>query len=267
MQQKEKIHHYSGALPLEDEVLMKSLRTALAPLLVSISLGLTARDLAAQQSDPDSAALVAVTQRLLDAITNGDSAVWSAYLAPDWFATDEEGNHLTRADFLAAIHPLPGGQSGKLSVGHPYWLHSGTTAVLAYEANEEHHYYGQTILTRFMTTDTWLKRKGRWWQIATQQTALPTPINGVTLPAEKVKPYVGTYELTPGIRMDVVSTANGLETRREGQPGRPFYAIDDRIFIRHGARGFWVFETDSTGKVDRVVDWRDNNAVTWMRVE
>jgi hypothetical protein len=28
---------------------------------------------------------------LLDAVTAGDSAVWSRQLAPDWFLTDEEG--------------------------------------------------------------------------------------------------------------------------------------------------------------------------------
>jgi hypothetical protein len=39
-------------------------------------------------------------------------------------------------------------------------------------------------------------------------------------------------------------------------------ALDDRSFIRHRVRGFWVFERDSAG----AVNWRDNNAVVWRRV-
>jgi len=41
--------------------------------------------------------------------------------------------------------------------------------------------------------------------------------------------------------------------------------LDDRLFIRHGVRGFWVFERDPAGAVTRLVNWRDNNAVVWHR--
>lgn len=48
-------------------------------------------------------------------------------------------------------------------------------------------------------------------------------------------------------------------------PTERLYALDDRTFIRHGARGYWVFEGDGNGAVSRLVYWRDNNAIVWQR--
>jgi hypothetical protein len=71
--------------------------------------------------------------------------------------------------------------------------------------------------------------------------------------------------LTAGISMAVTAADSTLSCSVNGRPPQRFYALDDRLFIRHGARGFWVFERDRAGAVDRLVYWRDNNAVTWTR--
>jgi hypothetical protein len=55
-------------------------------------------------------------------------------------------------------------------------------------------------------------------------------------------------------------TDSGLVLVRAGREPQALYALDDRLFIRHGVRGFWVFERDSTGAVKDLVNWRDNNA-------
>jgi hypothetical protein len=52
---------------------------------------------------------------------------------------------------------------------------------------------------------------------------------------------------------------------RQGGSGQRLHALDDELFVRHGVRGFWLFERDSTGKVTRLVNWRDNNPVAWRR--
>jgi hypothetical protein len=52
---------------------------------------------------------------------------------------------------------------------------------------------------------------------------------------------------------------------RQGGSSKRLHALDDRLFVRHGVRGFWLFERDSTGRVTRLVIWRDNNPVAWRR--
>jgi len=245
-----------------------SLNTPSLLVAIAASIGFLSRpgNAMAQVSAADSAWFVATTQSLLDAVTNGDSTTWAAVLAPDWLMSDEEGNRPTRATFLASLHPLASGQHGKLTLADWHLVGDSTLAVFSYDADEWHDYYGQVLRTRFRTSDTWIKRRGRWLQLASSVTALPTQIAGVAISSATAREYAGEYALTPEIRIRVVATDSGLALQSQGHPPQPLRALDDRLFVRDGSRGFWVFEL--TGRsVTRLVNWRDNNPVVWRRVQ
>lgn len=237
-------------------------RLTLVAILASFAI---VPPLAAQVAPRDSVYLVALSQQLMDGITNGDTALWASTLAPDWFLTDEEGNHLDRAAQLAYLHPLPAGQTGTITVTDPHLTGGGDVAVLSYDADEIHHYYGQTLITTFHSTDTYVRRGGRWRQLASQVTALPRVVTPLPLLAGSGAEYVGTYALTPEITMDVAVQDSGLVLVRPGRPATPLKQLTSGIFVRDHVRGFWVFTRDGTGKVSGLVDWRDNNAVVWTR--
>src|SRR5262245_33149328 len=225
--------------------------------LISCALG-SAR---AQGPTLDSASLVHVTQRLLDGITYGDSSVWEQHLSARWFLTDEEGHHLTRPQFLGDLHGLPAGQSGELRIANAHFLGATDVAILSYDIDESHDFYGQQLQTRFHTTDTWVLEGGQPRILASQTTALPTAIEGRRIPRALLDQYTGTYSLTPDIELRLVATDSGMLMVRGTSPGTRLYFIDDRIFIRHGVRGFWLVERDAKGAVVRLVNWRDNNPV------
>jgi hypothetical protein len=90
-------------------------------------------------------------------------------------------------------------------------------------------------------------------------------VPGRLLPRRLLDEYAGTYTLTADLRLTVEGDSAGLRLIRVSRPPERLYALDDRIFIRHGVRGFWLFERDSAGAVSRLVNWRDNNPVTWQR--
>jgi hypothetical protein len=136
---------------------------------------------------------------------------------------------------------------------------------MSYDAEEEHHYYGQLLRTTFHMTDTYIRQGTRWLQIAAQATALPRPVDGRPLAPGLLSEYAGTYALTSDIRIILAVRDSTLTMARTGRDPQPLYALDDRLFIRHGVRGFWVFERDATGAVVDLVNWRDNNAVVWHR--
>jgi len=219
----------------------------------------------AQLTARDTAEMVATTRALLDAITPGDSAAWAVHLAPAWFETDEEGHHLSRTEFLAGMHPLPAGQSGQLLLGEWHLTGTADVAVMSYDIEETHHYYSQDLRTRFHSTDTYVRVSGRWWQIATQQTALPTPVDGIRIPAERLAPLAGTYALTSSIMLSIAVTDSGLQLLNAGRPPQRLYALSDQLFVLHGRRGVWVFEHGPDGVVTGLVYWRDNNGVHWKR--
>jgi hypothetical protein len=220
---------------------------------------------AAQVPAADSAWLVATTQSLLDAVTSGDTSVWVSHLAPDWFQATEEGEVVDRAEFLSGLRGLPAGQKGKLTLTRRRLTGDSTVAVLSYDADEWHDFYGQELRTVFHITDTWIRSRGRWRQLASQATALPRQIAGAPVPPRLTREYAGHYTLTPDIRLTIAATDSGLVMARQGGSSQRLRALDERLFVRHGVRGFWLFERDSTGRVTRLVHWRDNNPVVWRR--
>ena len=237
---------------------------ARAVLLTMAVLG-TAPAARAQRAPVESAPLRRITQQLLDAITSGDSAVWARHLSPQWFITDEEGRHQSRAEFLKDLHGLPPGQQGRLQALNWHEAQAAGTLVLSYDIDEWHDFYGQELRTRFHSTDTWVRERGEWRIVASQITALPTPIEGRRVARPLLDEYAGTYRLTPDIELRMIASDSGLLLVRGSRPPERLHAIDERIFIRHGVRGFWLFERDTAGAVARVVSWRDNQPVVWRR--
>ena len=234
-------------------------------LAVALLMPCDARAICAQGLRGDSAKFVAVTQQLLDAITDGDTAVWARHLSARWTITDEEGRRIGRTDFLRDLHPLPSGQSGKLRLADWHIVGTPTVTVVSYAADEEHLYYGQHLVTRFRQTDTWVREGNAWRMLASQITALPTPIEGRAISRRVLDAYAGEFALTPDITLTITTSDSGLYLVRASRPAERLYAIDERIFVRHGVRGFWLFERDRAGAVSSLVNWRDNNAVIWRR--
>ena len=54
-------------------------------------------------------------QSLMDAIAIGDKAVWDRAMDPSCVLTTEEGQVMTREQFLASLRPLPSGLTGTAS--------------------------------------------------------------------------------------------------------------------------------------------------------
>jgi hypothetical protein len=55
-------------------------------------------------------------QSLMDAVASGDRAVWDRILDPSCILTSEEGQVMTREQFLAGLRPLPTGLTGGIAV-------------------------------------------------------------------------------------------------------------------------------------------------------
>src|SRR5215472_116523 len=121
-------------------------------LSIVIVLGFQA---SAPTTDQTSALLRAKDQALLDAIAPGDRKVWEDALATDAVYVDENGVILTRTDFLKQLQPLPAGASGNLRITF-YEAHiAGDLATVIHTDDEQENYHGQTLLARYLTTETW----------------------------------------------------------------------------------------------------------------
>ncbi|HYP28872.1 MAG TPA: nuclear transport factor 2 family protein, partial [Blastocatellia bacterium] len=158
-----------------------------------------------------------ITQELLDSVAAGDKAVWDKYLADTCLYSAEDGRTLTKAQLLEELRPLPSGYVGRLRVANPQVREYGDTAIITYDAMEELEIHGQMIKTRFHTTDTYLRRAGRWQMIASQVLAVPSELTPARLNPNLYDDYAGEYELAPGVTYRVSRAGDKRVGQRTGR--------------------------------------------------
>jgi hypothetical protein len=209
--------------------------------------------------------LVRRTQKLVDSVASGDRGPWKEYFAEDCLFFDEKGNNMSKETLVADIVPLPAGYSGNVKVQNVKSRIEGNVAILSYDLDETEIAYGQEMKARYHETDTWMRR-GWDWQIVAGQVLryYEDPVAGVS-DVKKYPEYVGTYEAAPGKTM-TVSLKDGHLFRQRGQgPKQELIPEAEGIFFRKGAEGRTLFRRESDGKVEALIDRRNNEDIVWRR--
>jgi hypothetical protein len=208
--------------------------------------------------------LVRRTQELYDAIVPGNQAPWKKYFADDCIFSDEKGRTLDKAKLIADITPLPAGYSGTIKIENPQSRIIGNTAILSYDADETETIFGQNLKARYHVTDTWLQRNGEWQIIASQaHRYYEDPAIGKIDP-KKFADFIGSYELAPGQTRLVTAEGENLFVERKGKKEQLFPETSD-LFFRKGVEGRILFRYDVHGKVDALIDRRNNEDVVWAK--
>lgn len=209
------------------------------------------------------------TQELLDAVAPGNVAVWQKYLAAGCLYTDEEGNVKTKADLLKELQPLPQGYVGSIKMGEPHVFQQDNVVVLSHRDRESLTLFGQTIITWFHITDTWVKQAdGQWRLAASHVVAIPNERKPVTLSVKQLDEYAGQYQIAPEVFYTIMRTGNQLFGQRTGRGKESLLVLHPDVLYRKGVwRGEKVFERDAQGKVIRMLDRRENNDLVWRKVK
>ena len=216
--------------------------------------------------------LVRRTQELYDAIVPGNQAPWKKYFADDCIFSDEKGRTLDKAKLIADITPMPAGYSGAIKIASVQSRIIGDTAVLSYDLSETETIFGQELHARYHVTDTWLRRNGEWKIIASQaHRYYEDPAIGQADP-KKFADYIGTYEIVPGHTMVVSGDNNRLFVERkdgtaQSKKKEELFPETCDLFFRKGVEGRVLFHYDANGKVDRLIDRRNNEDVIWRKMK
>jgi hypothetical protein len=210
--------------------------------------------------------LVRRTQELFDTVVPGNPEPWKKYYAEDALYADEKGRSLNKTALVADITPLPKGYSGAIKIVGPQSRIFGDAAVLSYDLDETETVFGQNLKARYHETDTWLRRNGIWQIVAAQAFRYyEDPAIGKADP-EKFPAFVGTYELAPGNTRTVTATGDELFIERKGKREQ-LYPESWDIFFRRGVEGRILFRADDHGKVDALIDRRNNEDVVWRKTK
>ena len=210
--------------------------------------------------------LVRRTQELYDSVVSGNQEPWKKYFADDCTFSDEKGRTFDKARLVADITPLPKGYSGAIKIENVSSRIIGNTAVLSYDANETETIFGQELHARYHITDTWLERNGSWQIIASQaHRYYEDPAIG-QVDERKFCDYFGIYELAPGQIRTVTTNDGNLFIERNGKKEELLRESGD-LFFRKGVEGRILFRYDAKGKVDALIDRRNNEDVVWKKTK
>lgn len=210
--------------------------------------------------------LVRRTQELVDSVAAGDKRPWKKYFADDCLFFDERGRNMNKEALVADIEPLPDGYSGKIKVRNPQSHIDGEVAILSYDLDESETAYGQVMKARYHETDTWMKRSGAWQIVAGQVLRYYEDPAPGQVDARTYANYVGVYETAPGKTM-TVSLEHGHLFRQRGDHAKAELIPEaEGIFFRKGVEGRTLFRRGTDGKVDALIDRRNNEDIIWKKV-
>jgi hypothetical protein len=209
--------------------------------------------------------IVRKTQELFDSVAPGNKEPWQTYIAEDVMYFDEQGHNMDKKALVASIEPLPSGISGTIKVDHSRVNLQGKTLIHSYDTDETEKVHGQELHARYHATDTWMNRNHQWQIVAGQVLRYyEDPVRGLA-DGHKFQEYVGTYKLAD--QREVVSSENGKLYLTEGKhPPVELIPESCNIFFRKGIEGRELFHY-SGGKIDSVIDRRNNEDVVWERVQ
>ncbi len=211
--------------------------------------------------------LVSHSQEMFNAVASGDQAPWQKYFADDAMYFDEKGRAMDKAALVKDVTPLPKGYSGNITVVNAKSNIQGDTAILSYDLNETETIFGQNMTARYHGTDTWMYRNGKWQIVAGQMFRYyEDPALGKG-DIKKYAEYAGVYELAPGITQTVSVRDGKLYAQRGDRPENELLPESAEIFFLKGIEGRRLFRRDESGKIDAMIDRRNNEDMVWKKTK
>jgi len=206
------------------------------------------------------------TQELFDSVAIGNQEPWKKYFAEDATYFDEKGRSMDKKALVADVTPLPTGYSGTIKLVKAQSRIIGDTAILSYDLDETETIYGQNMTARYHGTDTWMYRNGQWQIVAGQALRYYEDPAAGRIDASKLADYLGTYQLTPGITRTISREGNQLYSQRSGRKPERIVPEAADIFFRPGVEGRFVFQRNENGKIDALIDRRNNEDLLWKKM-
>lgn len=206
-------------------------------------------------------------QALMDSIAKGDKSLWQQVLDPSFATTSEEGEVMTRQQFLDDLRPLPPGLTGSIAVRELTVQEFPDFAVVRFLADEQEAVFGQKLATQYRMTDTY-HRAGKGWLMVASHASVVTrdppvqEVSGADWPE-----LVGKYRLLPEGWTFIVELRGGkLYGGRDAKKLRLLLPLTPDAFVVQGTLGEWIFVREG-GKVVRILDFRKFEPLVWTRVD
>jgi hypothetical protein len=207
-------------------------------------------------------------QALLDAIAPGDKAVWERLLATDAIYVDENGAVMNRAQFLAALKPLPAGSSGHITIVDYQATIHGQVALVVHKDDEREDYHGIQLRADYLMTETWVKEDAEWRLALVHVYVVAKDPPAIKTPANRLAEYEGRYRAAPDLAYLIRREGDHLVGERQGLPTVTLAQESTDVFFVPGhPRDRKIFRRDANNKIVDFVDRREGEDLVFSRDE
>jgi hypothetical protein len=207
-------------------------------------------------------------QALLDAIAPGDKAVWERLLATDAIYVDENGAVMNRAQFLAALKPLPAGSSGHITIVDYQATIHGQVALVVHKDDEREDYHGIQLRADYLMTETWVKEDAEWRLALVHVYVVAKDPPAIKTPANRLAEYEGRYRAAPDLAYLIRREGDHLVGERQGLPTVTLAQESTDVFFVPGhPRDRKIFRRDANNKIVDFVDRREGEDLVFSRGE
>lgn len=103
-----------------------------------------------------------------------DAAALNRILADDWIGIDFEGTALTKAQALRGIGSGSGSLESTVLSGVKVRIY-GNTGIVTGTDTEKGEYHGKDSSGKYLWTDVFVRRNGRWQAVSSQSTRVTAP--------------------------------------------------------------------------------------------
>jgi|SRR5882724_5026320 len=211
--------------------------------------------------------LVRRTQELMDSLVPGNQEPWKKHFAEDARYFDEKGRAMDKAALVKDVSPMPAGYSGSIKLLNPKSHILGDTAILSYDLDETETIFGNSMKARYHGTDTWMLRNGEWQIVAGQMLRYYEDPAPGELDTKRIRDYLGTYELAPGITREVTYDGKNVCAQRSGRDKELLIPEAPDIFFRKGMEGRILFPHADGQPANVLIERRNNEDLVWKRAK
>jgi ketosteroid isomerase-like protein len=229
---------------------------------------------AAQPAADPNAALWALlkrqTQEFSEAGQAGDVAVMAKYLDPDVVFMNETGSIVSKEDLVGGDHPPPVKPSDRTIEVTEWALRAqggGQTATATFVDVLTLQFHGQTVVYKYRSTETWVRRTDGWKMIASQTMNVLKDPTAVTLSVTDLDAYVGFYEVDPTYKVEIRRDGDGLVALANGGTPSVLKAeLRDVLFVPGAPNGRRIFQRDNAGRVTGYIGRRDGTDIVLRKI-
>ncbi len=210
----------------------------------------------------DEQALRKLDEQTLEAIIKNDRSFFEGLWTDDVLITDKNGKVTTKADVIKNIQPTPPDVKYMFTREDVKIHIYGDTAVVSGRTVGPIQVGTQTIPLDERSTDTYVRRGGKWVVVATHTSEIPAARQAAKIDPKVYDSYVGQYQLTPSVVYFMTYEGGKLmgQATFQGKPSgekKELIPVSETTFVTKGGTGETIFVRDDKGKVIHII-FRDN---------